>query len=120
MILVSLAVALLGCTRTVTGGFSDSPDRAFRVCGRVYGALGRSFNDDTAKTVRISIVKIDSQETLVFRQEFRVRGGGGVGWHCVWGTNNNLVVTIQGEPSARLSLVFDRQTGKFREVKAIP
>jgi len=107
-----------GCTRTVEGGFSDSPDKAFRMYGRVYGALGKSFTDDTAKTVRISIVRSDPKETLIFRREFRVRGGGDVGWHCYWDTNSNLVVTIQGKPSVRLSLILDKQTGKFREVKA--
>ena len=114
--LVSLMAICLGCSRTVTGGFTDTPDKTYRMYGRVYGALGRKFTDDTDKTVRISIVTNDSQQTLIFRREIRVRGPM-FGWDCSWDTNNNLVVTVQGKQPVRLSLVLDKQTGIFREMK---
>ena len=71
---------LPGCSRTVIGGFVDSPDSKYRMYGRVYGVFGRAFLDDTDKTVRISIVLNDARETILFRKEIRVKGSD-VGWH---------------------------------------
>jgi hypothetical protein len=131
MLLLSVVTLLLGCSRTVTGGFDDSPDKKYRMYGRVYGALGKAFLDETRKTVRISIVTKDSEETLIFRREIRVKGSD-VSWDCTWDEDDNLTVVVfdygprvywedarkSGTPSnrlARISLIRDKQTGKFQE-----
>src|SRR5262245_61375549 len=92
-LLLGSAMALLGCSRTVIGGFDDSPDKKYRIYGRVYGALRKSFLNETRKTVRLSIVLNDAQETLVFRKEIKVKGSD-VSWDCTWDTNNNISVVV--------------------------
>ena len=77
----------------MTGGFTDSPDKKYRVYGRVFGALGHTFADDTRKTVRISIVANDTNATLLFRKEYRVKGAD-VGWDATWNDHNDLSVVI--------------------------
>src|SRR5882724_6642249 len=93
LFLLSAVITLLGCTRTVTGGFTDSPDKKYRMYGRVYGALGKAFLDETGKTVRLSIVLNDAQETLLFRNEIRVKGSD-VGWDCTWDKDGNVSVVV--------------------------
>ena len=132
-LLLGVVTLLPGCSRTVTGGFEDSPDKKYRMYGRVYGALGKAFLDETPKTVRISIVTNDSEETLIFRREIQVRGSD-VGWDCTWDTEDNVSVVVfdygphiywedarkAGTPSnylASVSLIRDKQTGKFQERK---
>src|SRR5258705_9988956 len=39
-----------GCTRTVIGGYKDSPDMRYRVYAKIYGAYGRSFLDNTLRS----------------------------------------------------------------------
>ncbi|MCW5554630.1 MAG: hypothetical protein KIS67_21025 [Verrucomicrobiae bacterium] len=89
----ALLMASIGCSRTVTGGFCDAPDNKHRMYGRVYGALGHAFVDETAKTVRISIVETDGNERLLFRKEYRVRGSD-IGWEAIWNGNHELTVVI--------------------------
>jgi len=132
-LLLSVVTLLLGCSRTVTGGFTDSPDKKYRMYGRVYGALGKAFLDETPKIVRISIVTKDSKETLIFRREIHVKGSD-VSWDCTWNTADNVSVVVfdygphvywedarkAGTPSnylASVSLIRDNQTGKFQEQK---
>ena len=122
-----------GCSRTVTGGFEDSPDKKFRMYGRVFGALGKAFMDETPKTVRISVVTNDSEERLLFRREIHVKGSD-VSWDCIWDKEDNLSVVIfdygprvysedaqkKGTRSnllATVSLIRDKQTGTFKERK---
>ena len=131
--LLSVVTLLVGCSRTVTGGFDDSPDKKHRMYGRVYGALGKAFLDETRKTVRISIVTKDSEETLIFRREIHVKGSD-VNWHCTWDKDDNVSVVVfdygpriywedarkAGTPSnylASVSLIREKQTGKFQERK---
>jgi hypothetical protein len=69
--LLALALVLGGlwflpsCSRTVLGGYQDSPAEKFRVYGRIYGAYCRSFRDNTRKTIRVSIVVRGRTETLL-------------------------------------------------------
>jgi hypothetical protein len=133
LLLLTAVTGLLGCSRTVTGGFQDSPDKKFRLYGRVYGALGRAFVENTKKTVRISIVANDATETLLLRKEYRVRGAD-IGWSSIWDSQDNLTVAIfesgpgvgglRGAevPTASnhietASFLLDKQTGKFHEKK---
>src|SRR2546427_300187 len=130
-LLLSVVTIFLGCGRTVTGGFHDSPDKKFRMYGRVYGALGKAFLDETRKTVRISVVRNDSEETLIFRRDIHVKGSD-VGWDCTWDKEDNVSVVVfdygprvywedarkagtQSNRLASVSLIRDKQTGKFRE-----
>jgi hypothetical protein len=131
VLLLSGVMPLLGCTRTVTGGFEDSPDKKYRMYGRVYGALGKAFLDETPKTLRISIVTNDSAETLIFRKKIRVKGSD-VRWDCIWNENEKVTVIVfdygpgvywedarqAGIPSnylASVSLIRNKRTGKFQE-----
>ena len=87
-----------GCTRTVVGGYTDSPDKTYRVYGRIYGAYGRSFLENTPKTVRISIVTAAGNETLLLRKEYRVQGYD-VGWDAAWDEHHNLTVALFEYPA---------------------
>jgi hypothetical protein len=121
----------VGCTRTVTGGFEDSPDKKYRCYGRVFGAYGRSFIEDTAKTVRISIVKNDTSETLLLRKEFAVNGAD-VTWDAIWEGQSSLQIIISdygpgvsfygpekdAPPKRHIKtarFAFDAKTGEFSE-----
>src|SRR5258708_404282 len=132
-LLLGVVTTSLGCSRTVTGGFDDSPDKKLRMYGRVYGALGKAFLDETRKTVRISIVTNDSKETLIFRREIHVKGSD-VRWNCTWDKAGNVSVVVfnhgpgvywedalkAGTPSNLLATVLfirDKQTGTFNELK---
>jgi len=128
------ALWVAGCSRTVIGGYADSPDKKYRVYGRVYGEYGRSFLDETDKTIRVSIVAEGGSETLLFRKEYRVHGSD-VGWDGAWHGSTNLVVvffeyprgvnrwdlTKQGTPTNHICTVtylFDSKTGTFAEQPA--
>jgi hypothetical protein len=131
-LLASAALVLVGCTRTVMGGYTDSPDKKFRIYGRVYGQYGRSFLEQGPKQVRISIVAGPiSDETLLLRREYRVQGFD-VGWAADWDEHNNLTVVVHdygrgidrwdakknGSPTNHLlTLVYrlDPKTRKFVE-----
>jgi len=82
-----------GCTRTVVGGYIQSPDKKYCVYGRIYGAYGRAFIDETSKKVRVSIVTGGTNETLLFRKKYPVRGSD-VNWDATWDTHNNLTVVV--------------------------
>ena len=49
-----------GCTRTVVGGFVDSPGNTYRVYTRGFGGLGAAYVDETSKQYRISVVTTGS------------------------------------------------------------
>ena len=90
---VAALVLSAGCTRTVVGGYEQSPDKEYCVYGRIYGAYGRAFLDETSKTVRISIVVAGTNQILLFRKEYRVRGSD-VSWDAAWDQHNNLTVVV--------------------------
>ncbi len=91
---LALPVALtLGCTRTVLGGYSDSPDKKYRVYGRIYGAYGRSFLENTSKSVRITIVDPAKAEKILLRKQYQIKGSN-VGWHALWDEQNNLKIVL--------------------------
>jgi len=131
LLLLVSGVICVGCSRTVIGGSNDAPDKKFRIYGRVFGALGRAFLDNSDKTVRIDVVTGDAAETLLFRKEVHVKGSC-VGWSCTWDKDDNANVVIYdygtnvywedavkaGTPSNRLALVslkFDKAAGKIHE-----
>jgi hypothetical protein len=132
-ILGSLAI-LAGCSRTVNGGFADSPDKMFRLYGRVYGAYGHTFVDETGKTIRYTIVANDSQQTQLLRKEYKVRGSD-VCWTALWDGRDSLTIVVydygpgvawhEAQRSAVLSnrlctiyYRFDAKTGGFSEQPA--
>jgi hypothetical protein len=86
-------IGVIGCTRTVVGGYVDSPDRIYGVYGRIYGAYGRSFLDNTTKTIHITIVASRSPEKVVLSRQYRVRGSN-VGWNAIWCDHTNLAVVV--------------------------
>lgn len=130
-LLLGLATTLIGCSRTVTGGFTDSPDKKYRMYERVFGAYGHAFIDNTGKTVVISIYANDKNQTLLFRREYRVKGSD-VGCDANWDEHDNLTVPIydygpgvqfhglaKDEPPQRnirtVFYQFDSKTGTFSE-----
>ncbi len=122
---------LLGCSRTVIGGFVDSPTQKYRMFGRVFGAYGRAFADRTRKTVRITIVLNDPNERVLLRKNYEVVGAD-VGWDVIWSDDNNLSVTIyDGGPISStasskthvqqtslktIKYRFDPKSGTFKEL----
>jgi hypothetical protein len=113
-----------GCSRTVVGGYADSPDNKYRVYGRVYGALGRRLYENTAKTVRITIVQNGATESQLFRKEFHVKGTH-VSWEATWETANDVKLSVyatdigvglEATKTTSVRLRFDVKAGKFLEV----
>jgi len=135
-----LCLALLpSCsTRTVTGGYEDSPDGKFRLWVRTFGAYRRAFVDRTPKTIRVRFVEIlgdknNWNEKLLLEREYHFTCAD-VGLKTSWDTNNNLTAVVydwpsgmvesdaqkQGIPSnyiATLRFQFDKGSGKFTEQK---
>lgn len=82
-----------GCSRTVVGGFLDSPDEKYRVYVRTYGAYGHRFVDETAKVLRVTIVRNDGSGTILFKKEYRIRGSDIVA-NTAWDQRGNVVVIL--------------------------
>jgi hypothetical protein len=135
-VLLSFSAALLitSCSRTVVGGYTDSPDKKYRIYGRVYGAFGRSFLASPTKTVRISIVRSTDNGAL-FEKEYRVKGFD-VGWDAAWKGNEELTVVVfdygpgvefhgqkQDEPKRReirtMTYYYDRTAEHFTERRGL-
>ena len=124
-------IMIAGCSRTVTGGFTDSQDSRYRVYARVFGKYGRAFTDNTWKSVRITICRNDTGETILFSREYRVHGSD-VGWDAKWDERDDLTIDItdcgpgvsvydarkNGTPARHIcSLQFERDsaTGTFHD-----
>jgi hypothetical protein len=65
-LLLLFVTAFLGCTRTVVGGYDNSPDKKYCLDFRTFGAYGHAFVDNTTKTLRITIFpEMGSTHSLV-------------------------------------------------------
>jgi hypothetical protein len=111
---------LAGCTRTVAGGYTDSPDGQYRMYGRVFGA------------VRITILKNEVSDQPLFTKVYRVVGSD-VTWHATWRDKSELTVVVYDYGAGvshfdvksgatnylgALAYKFDRNTGRFVEQAA--
>ena len=74
LLLLSVAIMFLGCSRTVTGGYEDSPDGKYRIWVRTFGAYGHAFTDYTRKTIRISIVEVIGAKSMSEKEDLGVFG----------------------------------------------
>jgi hypothetical protein len=63
-----------GCTRTVIGGYCDSPNQKYRVYVRVYGPYGRSFLETNRKTVRVTVADTRAKGATLLDQQYSVIG----------------------------------------------
>lgn len=137
-LLLGTTISLLGCSRTVTGGYEDSPDGKYRVWIRNFGAYGHAFTDRTRKIVRIRLVGIIGakhkwEEKLLFTKEYHFQCSD-VMVDTSWDKEDNLNAVIYdyapgvywedarkaGSPSnyiATVSLILDKQTGTVHEKK---
>ena len=96
--LLGIGVLLLGCSRTVTGGYEDSPDGKYRVWIRNFGAYGRAFTYRTRKIVRISLVEIVGAKTnwdekLLFTKEYHFKCAD-VMVNTSWDKEDNLTAVV--------------------------
>src|SRR5258705_9820196 len=137
-VLLLTVIGLLGCSRTVTGGYEDSPDGKYRVWIRKFGAYGQAFTDHTRKIVRLSLVEVigastNWNERPLFTKEYHFKCSD-VMVGTSWDKEDNLTAVIYdyapgvysedarkaGSPSnyiATVSLILDKQTGKVHERK---
>jgi hypothetical protein len=69
------------------GGYSDSPDKRYRMYGRRYEGFGSS------KTIRITIVTNDNAEATLFSKQYPFHGDD-IGWDASWDSHDNLKVVI--------------------------
>lgn len=135
---LGIAVAVLGCSRTVTGGYEDSPDGKYRVWVRAFGAYGRAFLERTRKTVRIRLVEVIGAKTNwnerpLFTKEYHFTCSD-VMVNTSWDKEDNLTAVIydyppgvywedarkEGTPSnyiGTIALLLDKKTGKIHEKK---
>ncbi len=131
VLLAVLAPIISGCTRTVTGGCSVSPDTKYCVYGRLYGAYGHSFMSRTSKTIRISIETNNGSKKVLFQKDYKFVGSY-VGWDAVWRDSTILNVNVfEYPPGANpynlnvkipktnllftLAYALDSRMGKFTE-----
>jgi hypothetical protein len=127
-----LLVSLTACNRTVKGGYQVSPDGNYTLYIKSYGAIGKSYIDTTPKSVRVSFVANDNNETLLFQREYEVIGAD-VCEEGVWDTNGNLTIDIwdygngidfytarqrgyEKHPIRKISYRRDTKTGIFQEL----
>jgi hypothetical protein len=92
-LLVGTVIAFTACSRSVTGGYVDSPDMKYRVYGRCFGPTGPVNVVGWVKTIRITIVANDKDEAQLFMNEYHFRGAE-VRWEAKWASNDDLAVTI--------------------------
>jgi hypothetical protein len=134
-LLIIALLGLLGCTATYTGGFVSSPDGKYVVYGHVRGAYGRSFIDQTAKTIRMDIVaKSDGGEKTLLQRKYRIQGSD-VCWDAMWDKDDNLTLAFydygtgvsfydarkNGTPKRQIRTVayfLNSKTGTFAEQPA--
>jgi hypothetical protein len=128
---------LLGCSRTVIGGYEDSPDGKYRLWVRTFGAYGHAFADRTSKTIRIRLVEVigdkkNWEEKALFEKKYHFKCSDVV-LNSSWDKQNNVTVIVydwggmprsdaqkQGVASnyiATLAFAYDKATGKFVERK---
>jgi hypothetical protein len=134
--LVCLVLLAACSSRTVTGGYEDSPDGKFRLWIRKFGAYGRAFVDRTEKVVHVRLVEIlgdknNWNEKLLFEKDYHFTCAD-VGLQTSWDANHNLTAVVYDWPDgvvesdaekqgiksnyiATLSFEFDNKTGKFME-----
>jgi hypothetical protein len=136
LVLLGSAVAIVGCSSTVTGGYRDSPDGKYRLWMRTFGAYRHAFVEHTPKTIRISLVKIIGEkskwnEQPLFAKEYHFACAD----VCVtssWDKQDNLSLIIYEYGSGVSSsytekthaesnyiatprFILDKQTGTFHE-----
>ena len=138
LVLLGITIAVFGCTRTVTGGYEDSPDDQYRVWIRTFGAYGHAFLERTPKTVRISLVqsigaKTNWNEKSLFTKEYHFTCSD-VMVDTSWDKEDNLTAVIYDYPPgvywetarkkripsnyiATVSFILDKQTGTVHERK---
>jgi hypothetical protein len=80
-------------TRTVVGGYSDSPDGEYRVYARLYGAYGRAYDDKTSKSVVITLTKKGNEGSPLLKRSYRFTGSS-ARWDANWQTNGELTVVV--------------------------
>lgn len=131
-LIVITLFGLLGCTATYTGGSVNSPDGKYVLYGHVRGAYGRSFIDQTAKTIRMDIVaKSGGDGKTLLQRKYRVQGSD-VCWDAIWDKDDNLTLVFydygtgvsfydarkNGTPKRQIRTVtytFDSNTRAFSE-----
>lgn len=136
-LLLCLAL-IVGCSRTVTGGYEDSPDGKYRLWVRTFGAYGRAFVDRTPKTIHVRLVELlgdenNQNEKLLFENDYRFTCAD-VCLQASWDTNNNVTAVVFDWPGgvtgsnakkqsiasnyiATLRFDLDKSTGNFTERK---
>lgn len=136
LLLLTSALGIIGCSRTVTGGYENSPDGKYRLWVRTIGAYGHAFVDRTHKTVRIRVdenpnLKNGGREVILFSKEYHFTCAD-VSLNSSWDDKGNLTLVvydfgpgvssydaaqthIASNHIATLSLTFDKQAGTFRE-----
>jgi hypothetical protein len=134
--LLAVLTAFLGCSRIVTGGYTDSADGKYRCWFREFGPYNYSIINRWTNRIRIVEVLGDKthwEEKTLFTKEY----------HCkhpymmieaLWDKEDNVKIIVYeyghgvaweaarkaGSPSnfiASVSLILDKQTGKFHEKK---
>jgi hypothetical protein len=132
VIMLGSTLGFVGCMATYKAGSVDSPDGRYLVSGRIRGAYGRAFIDQTKKTVFVTLfAKSGGKEKLLFQRQYRVQGSD-VCWDANWDTDDNLTLVLydyglgvsfydarkNGTPKRHLQTVacrFDSKTGRYVE-----
>lgn len=131
----AVLVAFLGCSRIVTGGYTDSPDGKYRCWMRQFGPLNYAPIDRW--TLRISVVEIVDKtnwvEKPLFTKEYRFKHPN-VQIDPSWDKEDNFRMVLYeygsgvvredalkaGSPSnviETVSLIMDKNTGMYHESK---
>ena len=131
----------LGCSRTVTGGYEDSPDGNYRLWIRTFGAYGHPFSERTSKTMRLRLVQRIGDtnswdERLLCEKTYHFKCAD-FGLKTSWSQENSLIAVVYAWDTwdaaesdsgkqrpgvvsnyiATLTFKFDKKGANFTETK---
>jgi hypothetical protein len=131
LFVLAAAVFITSCgSRTRVDKVVPSPDGDTRLGIIVFGAVGRSYIEQTEKEVSIYIVRgVSTNETILFQHSYHFTASD-LFWNVSWNSTNAVTVqlydwgkgisghldlTVPTNHIATLNFNLDKQTGKFSE-----
>jgi hypothetical protein len=92
---IGLIVVATSCrSRTMVGGFSDSPDGRAKLLIGVHGAPGHAYDEETLKEIVLEIKsKRRDEEALLAKRHYRVSASC-LDWKVSWDNGTEVILTF--------------------------
>ena len=89
-----ILVALCGCSHTVVGGHTDSPDKSLRLWVSSHGASGKAYVDKSKKKLWVSIEsRSETNSEVLFERDY-ILTGSDIEWDTRWSSNEAVAVVF--------------------------